>query len=234
MLQLYRLGYFFLKYALIGVLLAVFYANTVVSSDAGPRLYTDIEEVPYNEVGLLLGTSKYAVGGDVNLFFEYRIRAAVDLFKAGKIDYLIASGDNSSSSYNEPLRMKEELVKRGIDADRVYLDYAGFRTLDSVIRTHRVFGQRRFTIISQGFHSERALYIAAREGLDAVAFGARDVEGPPGVGTSIREYFARVKALMDVHVFDAEPRFLGEPVEIGPRDPNVEAKATGERSTEAE
>ena len=166
MLQLYRLGYFVLKYAFIGVLLAVFYANTVVSSDAGPRLYTDTEEIPYNEVGLLLGTSKYAVGGNVNLFFEYRIRAAVELFEAGKIDYLIASGDNSSSSYNEPLRMKEELVKRGIDADRVYLDYAGFRTLDSVIRTHRVFGQRRFTIISQGFHSERALYIAFEEGAD--------------------------------------------------------------------
>ncbi|MFO8063783.1 MAG: SanA/YdcF family protein [Spirochaetota bacterium] len=221
MLQLYRLGYFFLKYAFIGVLLAVFFANTVISSDAGSRLYTDLDEVPYNEVGLLLGTSKYAVGGQVNLFFEYRIRATVALFESGKIDYVIASGDNSLSSYNEPLRMKEELVERGIDEERIYLDYAGFRTLDSVVRTHRVFGQRQFTIISQGFHSERALYIAAQKGLDPVAYGAKDVEGPRAISTSIREYFARVKALMDLHLLDASPKFLGEPVEIGPRSPET-------------
>jgi len=216
MLQVYRLGYFLLKYGTIGVLLVVFYANTVITSQARPRLYTDIDQLPHNEVGLLLGTSKYAPGGRVNLFFEYRIRAALELFEAGKIEYIIASGDNSHESYNEPVRMKEELVSRGIAEDRIYLDYAGFRTLDSVVRTNRVFGQEQFTIISQGFHSERALYIAGHQGLDAVAYGARDVRGPAGVSTSLREYFARVKALLDVHVLGSEPKFLGDPIEIGP------------------
>jgi SanA protein len=228
MLQVYRLGYFLLKYGTIGILLVVFYANTVISSQARPYLYTDIETLPYNEVGLLLGTSKYAPGGRVNLFFEYRIRAALDLFEAGKIDYIIASGDNSHRSYNEPVRMKEELVRRGIEEDRIYLDYAGFRTLDSVVRTNRVFGRKQFTIISQGFHSERALYIARQEGLEAIAYGARDVQGPAGVTTSFREYFARVKALLDVHVLGAEPRFLGEPIEIGPPASEAAGAPAGE------
>lgn len=216
MLRVYRLGYFLLKYGIIGTLLVVFYANTVVSSEARTRLYTDVDEIPHNEVGLLLGTSKYGPTGRVNLFFEYRIRAAEELFEAGKVDYIIASGDNSHRSYNEPVLMKEELVERGVPAERVYLDYAGFRTLDSVVRTNRVFGRREFTIISQGFHAERALYIAAQHGLDAVAYGARDVAGPTGATTGFREYFARVKALLDVHVLGAEPKFLGDPIEIGP------------------
>jgi SanA protein len=234
MLQVYRLGYFVLKYGII----VVFYANTVISSQARPHLYTDIEALPYNEVGLLLGTSKYAPGGRVNLFFEYRIRAALDLFEAGKIDYIIASGDNRHRSYNEPVQMKEELVARGIDAERIYLDYAGFRTLDSVVRTSRVFGRRRFTIISQGFHSERALYIAHHQGLEAVAYGARDVQGPAGVSTSIREYFARVKALLDVHVLGSQPKFLGDPIEIGPQEPptsrNVEPGAGDSRGADGD
>ncbi|MFP4374754.1 MAG: vancomycin high temperature exclusion protein [Spirochaetaceae bacterium] len=217
MVHVYRLGYFLLKYGTIGILLVVFYANTVISAQARPNLYTDIEMLPYNEVGLLLGTSKYAAGGRVNLFFEYRIRAALELLEAGKIDYIIASGDNSHSSYNEPVRMKEELVARGADAERIYLDYAGFRTLDSVVRTSRVFGRAEFTIISQGFHAERALYVARTQGLEAVAYGARDVEGPAGVSTSLREYFARVKALLDVHVLRAQPRFLGDPIDVGPQ-----------------
>jgi SanA protein len=224
MLQVYRFGYFLLKYGIIGTLLVVFYANTVISSQARPRLYTSMEKLPYNEVGLLLGTSKYAPGGRVNLFFEYRIRAATDLLEAGKIDYIIASGDNSHRFYNEPVRMKEELVARGVPADRVYLDYAGFRTLDSVVRTNRVFGRRRFTIISQGFHAERALYIATHQGLEAVAYGARDVRGPAGLSTSVREYFARVKALLDVHVLGAEPKFLGKPIEIGPDSPSAKVE----------
>jgi SanA protein len=218
MQHVYRLGYFLLKYGTIGVLLVVFYANTVISTQARPYLYTDISEVPYNEVGLLLGTSKYAAGGRVNLFFEYRIRAAMDLLEAGKIEYVIASGDNSHRSYNEPVEMKDELIARGVPEGRIYLDYAGFRTLDSVVRTSRVFGREEFTIISQGFHSERALYIARHQGLEAVAYGARDVQGPAGVSTSIREYFARVKALLDVHVLGSEPKFLGEPIDIGPED----------------
>ncbi|NBB89629.1 MAG: vancomycin high temperature exclusion protein [Spirochaetes bacterium] len=228
MLHVYRLGYFVLKYGTIGILLVVFYANTVITAQARPHLYTDIDRLPYNEVGLLLGTSKYGPGGRVNLFFEYRIRAALDLLQAGKIDYLIASGDNSHSSYNEPVRMKEELIARGVDAERIYLDYAGFRTLDSVVRTHRVFGRREFTIISQGFHAERALYLAENQGLDTVAYSARDVEGPAGVSTSLREYFARVKALLDVHVLGAQPKFLGDPIEIGPREEKSDAGAGSE------
>ncbi|MFP3960531.1 MAG: vancomycin high temperature exclusion protein [Spirochaetaceae bacterium] len=224
MAQLYRLGYFVLKYGVIGTLLVVFYANMIIGSQSRPYLYTAAERIPHNEVGLLLGTSKYATGGGLNLFFEYRMRAALELLEAGKVDYIIASGDNRDASYNEPVRMKEELVDRGVPEDRIYLDYAGFRTFDSVARTGLVFGQRRFTIISQGFHAERALYIAHQQGFEAIAYGARDVEGPAGITTSIREYFARVKALFDVHVLGTRPRFVGDPVEIGPG----KAEAAGE------
>lgn len=205
---------FTLEAAAIICLAAVVFANLSISRFAEGGLYSDTVAIPYNEVGLLLGTSRYLGTGQPNPYFDNRISAARELYAAGKIRIIVASGDNAHHSYNEPLLMKQELVTRGVPEAAIFLDYAGFSTLDSVIRVNRVFGQDRFTVISQEFHNERALYIAWHKSLEAVGYNAEPVSGPLGLRTSLREYLARVKAVLDIHVFGTEPRFLGEPIPL--------------------
>ena len=120
------------------------------------------------------------------------------------------SGDNSRTDYNEPQDMKNELVRLGTPAERIYLDYAGFRTYDSVIRLSAIFGQEHFTVISQEFHNQRAVYIAKTLGLDVVGFNAAPVDG---INIRIREKFARVKVFLDF-LIDKKPKFLGERISI--------------------
>ena len=124
-------------------------ANYTVEHKTDTLIYKDAATIPCNKTGLLLGTSKTLRSGAPNQYFQNRIQAAVALFKAGKIETVVISGDNSSEGYNEPEDMKNELVKRGVAEDKIYLDYAGFRTLDSVVRMEKIFGQHRFTVISQ-------------------------------------------------------------------------------------
>lgn len=164
---------------------------------------------------MLLGTIKILPNGRPNLYYGYRVEAAVALYKAGKIDYILVSGDNSTEDYNEPETFQTDLIAAGIPADRIYLDYAGFRTLDSVVRCHKIFGQQSFTIISQPFHNHRALFLAMANDLDAVAFNARDVSLRAGFKVMLREYLARFKAFLDIYILRTQPKFLGKPVQIG-------------------
>ena len=190
------------------------FSNLWVKKEAENRIYSSIEKIPSNKVGLVLGTSKYLKNGQVNLYFIYRIQAAVDLFNAGKIDYILISGDNGSKNYDEPTDFKNELIKKGIPADNIFLDYAGFRTLDSVVRTKEIFGQNSFTIISQKFHNERAVFLAKYFGIEAIAYNAKDVKGVFSLRVKIREYLARSKAVLDI-ILGVQPKFLGRKITIG-------------------
>lgn len=203
-----------LKFSIIFFLLLVFYADSAIRNQTNSLVFSDANDVPVHRVALLLGTAPYQSHGGRNPFFSHRIDAAVALFNAGKVEFILASGDNRHVSYNEPVAMRNELIRRGVPAERIVLDYAGFRTLDSIIRTREVFGQERFVVISQRFHIERALYIAENAGMQAVGFRARDVDGQAMMRVQVREYLARVKALADVHLFRASPRFLGDPIPI--------------------
>lgn len=200
---------------LIGIfsLIGLFGADRLVEKTASDKVFNSTEEIPYNKVGLFLGTGKILSNGRINLYYKYRIDAAVELFKAGKIDYILVSGDNSTKDYDEPSTIKEDLIKNGIPANRIFLDYAGFRTLDSVVRCKEIFGQSSITIISQQFHNERAIYIAKRKDIDAVGFNAQDVNVNYGFKTQIREKFARVKMVLDL-IFGKKPKFLGEKIKI--------------------
>ena len=175
--------------------------------------YSSINEIPKNRVGLLLGTAKYQRAGGVNPYFLYRIDAAVNLFQKEKVDFILVSGDNSHSSYNEPITFQKELILRGIPEECIFLDYAGFSTLDSVIRAKEIFGQTRFTIISQKFHNERAIYLAQKHGIEAIGFNAKDLHGRRAIRVKTREYLARTKAVLDI-LRGAKPKFLGEPISI--------------------
>ena len=131
-----------------------------VSKQTSEKIYTQVNKIPPNKVGLLLGTSKYLSSGHINLYYKYRIEAVTKLYRSGKIKFILISGDNGSKSYNEPELMKQDLIENGIPTSKIFLDYAGFRTLDSVLRAQKIFGQNSFTVISQEFHNERALYLA--------------------------------------------------------------------------
>ena len=177
------------------------------------KLYSDVRSVPKNKVGLVLGTARYLSNGQENQYFTYRVNAAVALYRAGKIDYILVSGDNSRKEYDEPSDFKRALVKKGIPGRKIYLDYAGFRTLDSIVRAQKIFSLDQFTVISQPFHNERAVYIAHQKGIRAVGFNAKDIPLRYAVKVKIREYLARVKVHIDLFL-QLEPKFLGEKVVI--------------------
>lgn len=196
----------------LGVVALLFTCNYLVSSNAEGRLYTDIDSVPQSEFGLLLGTTPQTrIGHRPNQFFQFRIEAAEKLYKAGKIKNILISGDeNSLDGVNEVECMRDSLVAHGIPENAILLDGKGFRTLDSVVRMSKVFGFKTFTIISQRFHNERALYLAEHLGLDVKDLHAYNAKGPSSVVsiiTYVREYFARVKMFLDIWT-DKQPLSL--------------------------
>ncbi|HSP44119.1 MAG TPA: ElyC/SanA/YdcF family protein [Luteolibacter sp.] len=193
----------------VAVLLVIAHANIAATWAARDLTHDDPAAVPATRVGLVFGTTD-RIDGRENLYFRHRIDAAEQLWKAGKVETLIVSGDNRSQYYNEPQKMREALVARGIPADRIVRDFAGLRTLDSVVRAKEVFGTDTLLFISQRFQNERAIYLAKAHGIDARGFNARDVRGPAGFKTRLREIGARVKMWLDVRFLDTRPRHLGE------------------------
>lgn len=206
-----------LKKAILIVLLlaltVVGVVNYIVVRDARGQLFYDVSSIPKNKVGLLLGTAKYMdkAKNIVNLYYQNRIEAAAALYMAGKVDYIIVSGDNSTLFYNEPLLMKKDLIAKGVPESRIFFDNAGLRTLDSILRCRDIFGQTKFTIISQKFHNERAIYIANRKKVNVVAFCAED--GDMYVSVSVREKMARVKMMIDL-LLNKQAKFYGDKVDI--------------------
>ncbi|MDB5802695.1 MAG: SanA protein [Betaproteobacteria bacterium] len=191
-------------------------ARQEIAAASAGRLYADAADTPPRTVGLVLGTSSMLAGGGDNLYFINRIDAAASLYKAGKLRYLLVSGDNRRRSYDEPAQMRRALLERGVPATAIYCDYAGITTLDSVLRAGEVFGMRDdLIIISQGFHNQRALYLAAHHGIDAIALNAREVTSYNGTRTLTRERAARLRAWWDIHVTDRGPRHLGPAIPIG-------------------
>lgn len=190
------------------------YANIRVERAAKGRVFEAVDDVPANRVALLLGTNPRNRRGGSNSYFTNRIKTAADLYHSGKVRYIIASGDNHTRSYDEPTAMRDCLVARGVPQDRIILDFAGFRTLDSVVRAKEVFGCDSLTIVSQADHNARALYLACANGIDAVA-----VTAPLRAGRfvrtrlTLREWLARDKMMLDLW-FGREPHFLGERIEI--------------------
>lgn len=186
--------------AFLGVVF-VLLCNVLVVMSTRLQSHFSLKSLPSNDVGLVLGTSKNTNEGKENLYFKYRMEAAALLFKKGKVKFLILSGNNDSKYYNEPLDMQKALMKLGIPETALILDYAGYRTFDSVVRCKEVFNEKNITIVSQDFHNARALYIARHEEIHAISFAAQDVPNGYSIRTLVREYLARPKAVLDVYVF---------------------------------
>jgi len=193
--------------------IVVAHANLAAILASAGRLHDEVKSLPDVRTGLVFGTTD-RIGDRENLYFRYRIDAAAKLWKAGKLDTIIVSGDNRSRYYNEPEKMKQALVEQGVPKDRIVCDYAGLRTLDSVVRAKEIFGVHEVMFISQRFQNERAIYLAKANGIKACGFNARDVASQAGLKTRIREVGARVKMWLDVNFLDTQPRHLGEKIEL--------------------
>ena len=204
-------------------------ANLIVERSAEGKVFSDLKSVPHRKVALLLGTSPLNRLGRPNTYFTNRILTAAELYRSGKIDYIIASGDNHTRKYDETTAMRDSLIARGVPSDRIITDFAGFRTLDSVVRAKEVFGCDSLTIISQADHDARALYIAKANGIDAVAVEAPILAGRlVRIRLAIREWLARDKMMLDL-LFGRKPHFLGEKIPIPDIEPDP-IKSRGEGS----
>jgi len=215
-LPLVILKHFYVEMIIVCLIPVVLYMT--VSIYASKHIYNSTENIPYNDVALVLGTSKYRKDGTHNLYFKYRIDAAYNLYKKGKVKYILVSGDNRHMSYNEPLVMREDLIKLGVLSEHIYTDFAGFRTLDSVLRANAVFETSNFTIVSQGFHNARAVFIARFKGFDAVAYNAYNVPFIYRVLQTPREMASRILMMYDL-LTNRKAYFYGETIEIGDTNP---------------
>ena len=187
----------------LSLIIFVLICDRIVAWNASGHVYDNVDSVPHRKVGLILGTSPISTwSGKRNHYFDYRIKAGADLYKAGKVDWLVVSGGdyrNSENGYDEPNAMRDSLMKQGVDSARIVLDYDGTRTLNSIAKIRDVYCQDSITIISQKYHNERALYQAKHLGIDAIAFNAKT----PGRRISWwrnrgREVLARVKLFIDI------------------------------------
>ena len=192
----------------------VYYAKYEIDSFSQGKVYDSIEEVPERKIGLVLGCSKYLSNGRKNLYFQQRIDAAKELYFSDKVKFLLVSGDNSTKYYDEPTTMKKDLIALGVPGNKIYCDYAGLSTLDSVVRTKEVFKENQFIVISQGFHVRRAIYLGLAHDIDLIGYAPQGVSGLGSLKTELRECLARGKALLDVKFLNSQPKFLGEPVII--------------------
>jgi SanA protein len=193
---------------LLGTFSLPFVLDIYMSITTQNKVYRNVAAIEPRRAAVVLGTSKYTFGRN-NLFYDYRLDAVAELWNNDKIDAVLVSGDNSRRDYNEPQFMKNDLVMRGIPEEYITLDYAGFRTLDSIVRASVVFMLDDFIVVSQPFHCQRAIYIANTKNIRAIAYGARPIGGILGAKVRLREILARTKAILDLHVFKVQPKFLG-------------------------
>lgn len=177
--------------------------NHIVVKNAKGKVFSETDSITPTKWGLLLGTTPQTrIGNRQNLFYKNRIDAAVQLYKAGKIEKILVSGaEKSLEGVNEVVCMRDSLVARGVDAGAIVLDGKGNRTLESVVRAVNVYGIHRFIVISQRFHNERAIYQAEHLDLDVngiTGFNADDVHTGTSFLIYLREYLARVKVFLDL------------------------------------
>jgi SanA protein len=200
-----------------GIVLAA--SSWWIEQAATPYASDQVDGVPRAEVALVLGTTPYVAEQRRNLYFEYRLDAAAELHKSGKVKYLLVSGDRRRRDYDEPTAMRDGLIARGVPAEAIYRDFAGVRTLDSVLRARDVFGQSRYVVVSQGFHNHRAIWLARENGIEAYGFDARDVSPGTALQVQVRQYLSAARAVYDV-LAGSTSDHGGPRIEIGHVPPN--------------
>ncbi|TAJ96388.1 MAG: hypothetical protein EPO10_10205 [Reyranella sp.] len=213
--------YAVLAFGAIALLLSLlsWVAERRLEALAAAYITDDPARLPDVPVALVLGAAPIGPEGGPNRYFVYRLDAAAALYKAGKVKYLLVSGDNSRAGYDEPTAMRAGLIERGVPPEAIYRDFAGVRTWDSIVRVESVFGQSRVIIVSQRFHLSRAIFLAREQGIEAWGFEAQDVKRAYSLVTELRRYPSALRAYFDVW-FDTPPKYTGPSIVIGKDPPN--------------
>jgi SanA protein len=207
--------YWLLYGAVLAIVGGVMVCNLWVVLSTQGRVHQSVESIDTMPVGLVLGTTRKVGPDQANPHFDNRLAAAAALYHAGKVRHLLVSGHREVSGYyDEPRDMTARLVELGVSAAAITPDHSGLRTLDSIIRAKKIYGVQRLTVISDDFHVNRALFIADREGVEAIAFRGDSVDVQQSLRARTREYFARVKAVIDLYLLDTQPGEMGERREI--------------------
>lgn len=205
--------------AAAGIAAALVASDLIVSIAARHAVVDHIDALEPAPVALLLGTARTHRGGP-NQFYEGRLETAAALFHSSKVRGILVSGDNGTPYYNEPIVMRKDLIALGVPADYITLDYAGFRTLDSVIRAKRVFGLEHVIVVSQRFHAERAVFLAGHHGVRAQGLAAADPSSSGLMTVRAREVLARAAALLDLAT-GRGAKFLGQRETVRLRQPDA-------------
>lgn len=172
------------------------------------HIYSDIDAIPKTDFAVVLGTSRYLKNGKNNPFYSERINDAAQLYLQNKVRHIIVSGDNKNFNYNEPRMMAQDLIKKGVPQSAITYDFAGFRTLDSIIRAQKIFNLNHFTVVTQQFHCERAIFIANKNNSQINCLAVKNPNHSFDI--QFREFFARLYTILDLYIFNTQPKFLGE------------------------
>jgi SanA protein len=196
-------------------ILVLLVPRLVTGLTARGRVYTNVE-VPARSVAIVFGAGLWRDGSPTPVLYD-RVATAVDLYRAGKVEKILVSGDNRFLDYNEPGVMREVALALGVPSEAIVLDYAGRRTYDTCYRAKAIFGVMEAILVTQEFHLPRALYLCNRLGVDAVGVEAdrRDYRWASVLYWNLRELIATVAALWDVHISHPVP-ILGNPEPIFP------------------
>jgi SanA protein len=191
------------------IMFSVIAINVWIFQSAKSYVFTNPDDLPVNDIGLVLAARVRIRGGRISPYFVGRNEAAAKLYHAGKVKKLLLSGESRANGYNEPAEMKASLLKLGVPESAMTLDSSCKRTLDSIVRAREVFGLNRLTIITDDFHTSRALFLSRYYGIDAVAFSSARIPLETSMGNRAREWLARVKAVLDVYILHTRPEASG-------------------------
>lgn len=183
-----------------------FYVKTVTRS----RSYSDPSRIPAQGVAIVLGAGIY--NGQPSPMLADRISAAVELYKLGRVQKLLMSGDNSSEDYDEVTTMQRYAIKLGVPQKDITLDHAGFKTYESCYRAHVIFGIKQAVVVTQNFHLPRAVYLCNHLDIDTTGLGTPDWQSYRNdtiIRYTFREYISTIKALWQVHITRPKPTYLG-------------------------
>ncbi|NGO13507.1 DUF218 domain-containing protein [Streptomyces sp. HC44] len=195
---------------MLGCVLALL-PSTWMFTAADDRLRTT-RDVPRTGVAMVFGAGLR--GEEPSPYLAHRLDAAAELYRAGRIEVVLVTGDNSREDYDEPDTMRAYLTGRGVPDRRIVSDYAGFDTWDSCVRAKKIFGVDEAVLISQGFHIRRAVALCQEAGVTSYGVGVADRHDVTWYYGGVREIFAASKAALEA-VFEPDPRFLG------PQEPGV-------------
>lgn len=204
-----------LKYLILGsasVVAAVLLINLYILQKSEGYIYEIADNVPKSQAALILGAKVNANGKMSDVLMDRSLKA-LELYKNGKVDKLLVSGDHGREEYDEVGAVKDFLLKEGVAKEDIFLDHAGFDTYDSIYRAREVFQVDSLIIVTQEFHLPRAVYTARALDIEAYGYVADRQEYVKASLFALRESLARVKAFGNV-VLGSDPKFLGEPIPI--------------------